>query len=237
MKPRQITDSLYEIPLGIVNAHLIVDEGALVLIDTGSAGSEERIFDAIRQVGREPSDLTHIILTHCHSDHTGSLNAIQAITKAVTLMHPLDAALVREGLALRDFTPAPGLLPNLLFRLFTGAIPAEVAPARVDQHVDDGDELPLAGGMQVIHAPGHCAGQIALLWRRDNLLFAADAVMNLPFLGYSLGYEDFELGQKTARRLAELEFEWAVFGHGRALLRNASRTFKRRFAQRPTDAP
>jgi hypothetical protein len=54
--------------------------------------------------------------------------------------------------------------------------------------------------------------------------------MNLPFLGYSLGYEDFELGQKSARGLAELEFERAMFGHGNTILHNASRAFKRRFA-------
>lgn len=212
-------------------------EGELILIDAGSADSQDEIYDAIRRVGRQPSELTHIIVTHCHSDHSGGLRAIQQASEAVTIMHPLDAALVREGRALRTFTPAPGLLPGLLFRLFMGSIPDEVAPARVDELVQDGDELPLAGGLRVIHAPGHCAGQIALLWARKGVLFAADAVMNLPFLGYSLGYEDFELGRQTARRLAELDFERAVFGHGGALRRNARRAFARKFAAGRTGAP
>jgi hypothetical protein len=34
--------------------------------------------------------------------------------------------------------------------------------------------LPIAGSIEVIHTPGHCAGHVALLWRPGRMLFAGD---------------------------------------------------------------
>jgi glyoxylase-like metal-dependent hydrolase (beta-lactamase superfamily II) len=36
-------------------------------------------------------------------------------------------------------------------------------PVRIDWQIPEGDTLPLAGSLQVIHMPGHCAGQLAFL--------------------------------------------------------------------------
>ena len=109
-------EDLCEISLKNVNVHLISADTALILIDVGSAGSETAIFDAICHIGHQPADLTHIVVTHCHPDHAGSLAAIQAETNALTLMHPLDADMVRQGRAMRPLKPAPGWLTWLLFR-------------------------------------------------------------------------------------------------------------------------
>lgn len=227
---KQIADNLYEVGLGVVNVHLIDLPEALILVDTGSAGNEAAIFAAVAAIGRRPHDLTHIIVTHAHSDHAGGLAAVQAQTNAVTLMHPLDAALVRSGHVLRPLKPAPGLLTRLLFRLFIASAPGDIAPARVDAEVVDGQRL--AGGLRVIHAPGHSAGQIALLWEARGVLFAADAVMNQPNLRYSLAYEDFARGRQTAAHLARYDFDIACFGHGKALIGKAGLRFGRTFTRR-----
>jgi len=51
-------------------------------------------------------------------------------------------------------------------------------PVAIDQPLTDGEMLPIAGGIEVIHTPGHCAGQVALLWRPGRMLFAGDAQGN-----------------------------------------------------------
>jgi len=62
---------------------------------------------------------------------------------------------------------APGLLRGLMFRLFVRPV-ASVEGAPVEHSLNDGVELPVAGGLNAIHVPGHCAGQMAFLWRQQG---------------------------------------------------------------------
>lgn len=230
----EIATNLYELRLGAVNAHLLTVPEGLLLIDTGSAGDTAKITAALAKIGHGPADLTHIIVTHCHADHAGGLAALQQQTSAQTIMYWLDGEMVENGVAKRPLQPIPGLLNKLLYRTFIAPAPNTIAPARIDHKVKDNEVLPLGGGLRVIHVPGHSAGQMALLWEEEQVLFAADAVMNQPWLGYSLGYEDFALGQKSAARLADLDFALACFGHGKPLRHRARARFQEKFNQRST---
>jgi glyoxylase-like metal-dependent hydrolase (beta-lactamase superfamily II) len=75
--------------------------------------------------------------------------------------------------------------------------------------------LPIAGAFDVIHVPGHCAGQVALLWRPGRMLFAADVCTNIMGLGDPVGFENLEEGRVSQRKLASLSFDAAGFGHGK----------------------
>src|SRR5215207_10195881 len=99
MTIKQLVPGVYAIPLGPVNAYLIDDSDpspdsgqSLTLIDTGIPGSAEQIMQAVRELGRQPADIRHILVTHCHPDHSGSLAALKAATGADTYMHAEDAA-------------------------------------------------------------------------------------------------------------------------------------------------
>jgi glyoxylase-like metal-dependent hydrolase (beta-lactamase superfamily II) len=227
---KQLLPGLYAIGLGTVNTFLIDDGGALTLIDTGMSGSEKPILAAIGEIGRAPRDVRNILVTHCHPDHAGGLAALKEATGAEAWMHPADAALVRVGSASRPAKVAPGLLNSILYRMFIGSAPGTVAPVSVEHEVVDGDEIPLAGGLRAIHAPGHCAGQVAMLWpRHGGVLFAADTCSNMVGLAYSVIYEDFELGKRSLRRRGEEAFANAVFGHGRPIIGGASERWRRKW--------
>lgn len=225
-----VCPNLFEIRLGGVNVFLIKQEDELILVDTGSAGDDAEIAAALSTIEHTPADLTQIIVTHCHPDHAGALAALQAQTAAVTIMHETDAAMVRQGNALRPLTPAPGLLNRILFRFFIASAPDTIEEATVDETVEDGDVLSLAGGLRVLHVPGHSAGQIALLWEPAGVLFAADAVMNQPWLRHHIAYEDYAQGEDSATRLAQETFDIACFGHGKPLVGHASDRFLRTFS-------
>jgi glyoxylase-like metal-dependent hydrolase (beta-lactamase superfamily II) len=108
----------------------------------------------------------------------------------------------------------------------------DVEPTNIDHEVEDGVTLPIAGGLKVIHVPGHCAGQIALLWpQHGGVLFAADTCMNLMSLGLSIPYEDVALGRRSLERLGGLQFQVATFGHGRTILHDASSRFRKQWAK------
>lgn len=226
---RSIAPGVHAIPLGGVNAFLI-DAGELTLVDTGASGSADKILQAVRALGRQPADIRHILVTHCHPDHAGSLAALKRTTRAAAYMHPTDATLVRTGKSMRPMKPAPGLVNMLLFKMIISRAPQTVEPAEIDYELNSGEDLPIAGGIRAIHAPGHCAGQLVFLWRRHGgVLFAADAASNIIGLGLSAGYENFDEGRRSLARIAGLDFETACFGHGGAILRGASRQFRRKW--------
>ena len=217
---------LWQLNLGAVNAFVLHDGDELVLIDTGLPGSEVKITKAVEGTGCSPTDVARIIVTHCHPDHSGSLAALKRITKAPAVMHSVDAAMVRRGEAKRPMSPAPGLQRRLLFRLFVAPAPSHVESAVVEVELEDGSEV---GGLRAIHVPGHCAGQVALLWPSQRVLFVADAASSMMGLGLHLGYEDLELGKRSLARLASLDFEIACFGHGGPIKRGAAARFRQQW--------
>ena len=80
--------------------------------------------------------------------------------------------------------------------------------------------------------PGHTLGHLAMLLPRDGgVLFTGDAATNFGRLGAGPIYEDVDEGMRSLRRLSELEFETALFSHGRPLKPRAAERFRARFAR------
>jgi glyoxylase-like metal-dependent hydrolase (beta-lactamase superfamily II) len=161
MAAKRVIESVHVVPMGMANAFLIEAEDGLTLIDAGFPNKEAAVFGAIRGLGRSPDQLKHLIFTHGHPDHIGSAAAIVRETGARTYMHPFDISIAESGGPFRPMRPAPGLLGQVLCRLFFD--PEErLEPIAIDQPLTAGETLPIAGGIEVIHTPGHCAGQVAL---------------------------------------------------------------------------
>ena len=231
MRPQQIAPGVHLISLGVVNAYL-VDGDELALIDTGTPASSQRIVEAIRDHGRDPSALRHILITHCHPDHSGSLAALKRLTGAAAYMHPLAAAVVRGDEAGRPLRAAPGLWNRILFRTFIPRPPWSIPPAHVEHEILDGDIIPVGGGIRAIHVPGHCTGQLAFhIMRGGGVLLAADAAANITNLDLMPGYEDLEMGRRSLAKLAEFRFEVAGFGHGAPILRGAEARFREKWGR------
>ena len=223
----RIGDGAWLLALGNANTVLLEDGEGLVLVDAGFPGREQVVFDAIARLGKRPSDLRHLIFTHGHPDHIGSAAAILRASGARTYMHAADAPLAESGGPFRPMTVARGLVQKLAFRMMWDP-QQKIEPFRIDQHIADGETLPLAGGLQVIGTPGHDAGQVALLWRKGSLLIVGDVFMNILGLADPIGFEDEAEGRRSQRKLATLDYDVAVFGHGRAITSKASERIRRK---------
>src|SRR4249920_4087429 len=56
----------------LINSYVFRDgDGQVTLVDTGLKWAPKRILSALKGIGSGPSDVTRIVLTHCHSDHVG----------------------------------------------------------------------------------------------------------------------------------------------------------------------
>ena len=232
MAAKRVIKGVHVVPMGLANAFLIERDDGLTLINAGYPAKEATLFEAVRMLGRSPNQLKHLIFTHAHPDHIGSAAAIVRETGARTYMHPFDIPIAESGGPFRPLTPAPGLLGRVMCKVFFH--PNErVDPVVIDQPLTAGEILPIAGGFEVIRTPGHCAGQVALLWRPGRMLFAGDVCINVMGLGDPVGFESLEEGRASQRKLASLSFEAVGFGHGEPIARDASRHFCNKYGKNP----
>jgi glyoxylase-like metal-dependent hydrolase (beta-lactamase superfamily II) len=212
--------------LGIGRAYLYAEADKLTLVDTGLPKSVTKIFAVIDALGRKPEDVRQVIVTHYHNDHAGSLADVVDRSGAQVLAHPLDAPVLRG-----ERPPAPANTNAIMKRLLSATDPGLHAPrpVHVDREVNDGDEVDLDGGARIIHTPGHTPGSISIYLQARRLLFAGDAVANLLGVRPPIGWftEDHEAARASIRKLAELDFDVALFGHGPPLDKDASRAFRK----------
>lgn len=226
---KQITRSIYQISIGAVNAFIIKDNG-LTLIDTGYKNSADKIFAAIKKGGENPNDIKRIILTHCHPDHTGSAADIKNRLGIPVFEHSEDATLTEQGIGGRAMHLSPGVMNWLVFNIFIKRTENIIEPVNIDEKLNDNDVIPIAGGIQVVHTPGHSAGHICLLVKNEGVLIGADICANVFGLGLSTVNEDAALGVKSIIKAAKLDFDKAVFGHGGPLKFEANRKLKEKFS-------
>ncbi len=181
---------IHRIPLEIfpgfwAYAYVAQKDGYRVLIDAG-AGTETshaNLLSGLEQAGLQPSDLTHIFVTHAHIDHFGGLARLRPLTNARVGVHELDlqtvahheARLALIGGRLASFLADAGLAAEtceqvLTMYRFTKAIyqsvPVDFTYGAVDMQV---------GPFEFIHLPGHCPGHVAL--RLDDVIFCGDMVV------------------------------------------------------------
>jgi glyoxylase-like metal-dependent hydrolase (beta-lactamase superfamily II) len=203
---------VYVVPLTRVQAHFVDDEPAS-LIDAGFVGSSARIARALASRGRALADVTRVICTHGHPDHAGGAREL-AEQGAEVLIHPADAEGMRTDLRTALRHPSRGRF----FASMTPELPA-FTPIR------DGDVLPVLGGLEVIHTPGHTPGSVCLYGARDRVLFVGDVLQRrwgrVSFAS-AVFSDDYVAAKRNLKRLAALDVEVIVFGHYPALTVDAA---------------
>jgi glyoxylase-like metal-dependent hydrolase (beta-lactamase superfamily II) len=202
MKLAPVTDDVFRIvlpPLGHMNAYLVGD----VLVDAGLGPHARGILKALR--GHAVT--THVV-THAHGDHVGGSKTISEALGVPVWCGPGDVDAVQSG------KPAAASPVQSLFRW---------RPVEVGRQLREGDEV--GPGFGVLDVAGHSPGQIALWRERDRTLICADVFLNINFYTALPGLHepprlfnwDPARNRDCARRLAELEPQLVLFGHGKPL--------------------
>jgi glyoxylase-like metal-dependent hydrolase (beta-lactamase superfamily II) len=195
--------------IGFVNAFLVNEEDGLTLVDTTVAGGAGAILRAAQGLG---APIVRIVLTHAHSDHAGSLDALAARLPGAEIVMPARDARILAG----DRSLDPGEPGTKL----KGSYPkVRTRPTRT---VTAGARI---GSLDVLAAPGHTPGQIALIDARDRTLIAGDAYSTLGGVATSarvnprfplpaLATWDRPTALRTAEALRALEPSRLAVGHG-----------------------
>jgi hydroxyacylglutathione hydrolase len=138
----------------------------ITLIDSGVAGAHLPIFDYIRKNGRNPTEVSMLILSHAHPDHIGAAKAIKEAVGCMVAAHSGEKPWIEDTEGQFKDRPVPG------FHVLVGG------PVAVDRLLDDGDTVNFGIDLNatVIHTPGHSKGSISLIFESEKALFSGDAV-------------------------------------------------------------
>lgn len=210
MQTTEVTPDLIQLTrLRAVNCYLVRETDGLTLIDTMIPGSAGDILAAAERAG---APIRRIALTHGHSDHVGSLDAL------------------REKLG----SEVEVLIPRIDWRVLQGERTVEGRKVKGGwPKLDTRPDVELEAGMRVgsleVHAtPGHTPGHVAFLDTRDRSLIAGDTFATigglyvtshfaLPFPLPALAAWDPAQVRSSARVLRELDPTVVTVGHGGAV--------------------
>jgi len=209
------------------NVYALVSPEGLTLVDSGMAGESRKIIDQLVQGDFALSDLRQIVLTHAHNDHAGSAFDIVQQSGARVLAHRDEVPYIEQTV----------IVPRSLLRRFLtrlGGFLFKQPACKVDVILADGDPVENSGGFLAVHTPGHTPGSLCLYHPERHILLCGDALFNRHPLTGKPGLQEppAMVTQNTAqaresiRKLAKLEVEVLLCGHGKPILENAGQQIK-----------
>lgn len=172
----KISENVYLVDGVVANPYILEDPDGLTIIDTGIPRSEKKILAFVAELGHSSGDIKRIILTHADMDHVGGLSALQKATSARTFASEIEARAIAAGRSSREIKPRGFSLRRLLFSVVRPFMTA--APVKVDAILEDGEVLPVLGGLRVVATPGHTPGHISLFSPENGILFCGDSIVS-----------------------------------------------------------
>jgi glyoxylase-like metal-dependent hydrolase (beta-lactamase superfamily II) len=134
----------------------VIGEGEVAVVDPGPDREDQ--LDVLQEaLGREK--ITHILVTHCHADHSGAVAALKERTGAQICgmpRGPRDPGTEAIGPSGRSF----------------------VVPVSFDVPLEDGSKLAGAGfKIEAVHTPGHAPDHLCFYLPACGILLSGDHVM------------------------------------------------------------
>jgi glyoxylase-like metal-dependent hydrolase (beta-lactamase superfamily II) len=205
----EITPEIHQVDGVNGNCYIIIRD-TLTIIDTGRPGDGAKILKYItKNLGRTPSDISTIILTHYHLDHVGGVTEIKkAAPDAKIAAHAAEAAYVAGTVPIPVSRAKAGFFKRIrkLFEKREFFNP--------DLLLWDGDHVE---GLITVHTPGHTPGSLGLLDEKTRAFFSGDVFRyngNILVEGPEEHTQDRKQEQESIRRIATLDIDILLVGHG-----------------------
>ncbi len=143
--------------------YLINFDGHAALVDAGCGHSQNKLLRNIRSCGISSKQIEYLLITHCHFDHTGGIQALKEVIPFKTIAHELEAPFLEQG----DDTVTAAKWYG-----------ASISPIRVDRKLYGAREDIELGGKKIeaIHTPGHSPGSVVYVTESEGekVLFGQD---------------------------------------------------------------
>ncbi len=178
--------------------YLIIFDGHAALVDAGCGHSQNELLRNIRSCGISPKQIEYLLITHCHFDHTGGIQALREVIPFKTIAHKIEAPFLEQG---NDTVTAAKWYG------------ASFSSIQVDRKLNVAREDIKLGDKKIeaIHTPGHSPGSVVYVTESEEkkILFGQD--VHGPINPLLLSNQDDY--QQSLKLLISLEADILCEGH------------------------
>ncbi|MDQ1535658.1 MAG: hypothetical protein QOE58_51 [Actinomycetota bacterium] len=170
-----------------VHCFLVPHQSGILLVDAGTPGSETALAAALNKIGADWSDVTDVVLTHAHFDHTAGLAQVLAAAPTARVWAGADD------------------------------LPAIDAGGRAVVALKDGDHIRTLTVLATPgHTPGHLSllDETASLLLVGDLVGSMDGALSRAPAVFT---DDSASAEESLRRIASLTVNRVLFSHGAEL--------------------
>jgi glyoxylase-like metal-dependent hydrolase (beta-lactamase superfamily II) len=212
------------------------------VVDAGTPRSWRSLLEVLDRLGRKPSDVAAIVLTHAHFDHIGFAERARRELGIEVWVHTDDVPLTRHPLQYsheRSRIPYflnPAAAPILGALIAQRALlPPPIAAVRRFGENGCDEALAVPGAPRALPTPGHTLGHCALALADRNAVIVGDAIVALdpytgkrgPRLVAGAATADAERNLASLDAIAETGAKTVLSGHGEPLTGGAEHAVER----------
>ncbi|MDQ0158222.1 MBL fold metallo-hydrolase [Alkalibacillus salilacus] len=212
---------LYDLNLPNRTGSYIIRDEALTVIETSASPSIPFLIEGLKEMGEDPGNVEHIIVTHVHLDHAGGVGLLlQNCPNATVHVHPRGKRHLADPTKLVQ--GARAVYGDQFDELFD-----PVLPVPEDRFVEqeDGSELTIGSrSLTFYDTPGHAKHHLSIHDSKANAIYTGDTIgVYYPHLlpygetfvlpSTSPNQFDPEAMLESLRRIEALEVDAIHFGH------------------------
>lgn len=158
---------------GVIASYVLEGEDGLIVIDPGPSSTLDVLRAGVTALGRDLSEVRHVVLTHVHLDHAGAAGTLATESGATVHVHARGAPhLERPERLLNSATQIYGEHMDALWGEMRPVPRGQLHP--IDgSGLSGGEELNLGGvSLEAVATPGHAVHHLA--WIAGEDLFCGD---------------------------------------------------------------
>ena len=208
------------------NCYLVTSGPEMILVDAGMRGSRRKIADYLQGLGKNPSEIRYIFITHTDPDHFGGALEMKKFTGAKVVIHAgeMPALAGDSSSRLRNKSRFVKILSGILSRLI------RFPPAIPDIVLEEDTEI---AGFTILNTPGHSDGSISI-YLPGKVIFVGDAMTSdtkgNPRRPMKALVADMVQAKETVKMIAGLDFDTLLVGHGAPVKGDAAAKVKKLLA-------
>ena len=169
-----------------------------ILIDPGHRHLFDHVRLALLDLKLTPETIDLVIITHGHPDHLEAASLFKKPT--LITMSQAEYGFVQEWTGRQVFETAAGFEPDFFLQ--------------------EGEFIVGDLTFQVLAAPGHSPGSLCLYWPGQKALFTGDLIFSQGVGRTDLPGGDGGLLKESIQKMAGLESEYLLSGHGEVIKGN-----------------
>ncbi|WP_373499267.1 MBL fold metallo-hydrolase [Desulfococcus sp.] len=166
-----------------------------ILIDPGHLALFEHVQRGLLDMGLSVGAVGLVVCTHGHPDHIEGAMVFRELGVPMAL-HEAEWRFLPEYQEMSEL---------------------RMDAAKPDLFIEEGPFSWGGHAFEVFHTPGHTPGSVSLYWPREKALFTGDLVFKEGLGRTDLPGGDGGLLKAGIRRLATLDVEWLLPGHGEVI--------------------